>query len=126
MRSLTITDTALTSAKKFDPSITKKDIAFYVDNATVCTHPKGNRRYQEWVFKVEKGRVSQATKNGKGEKQGKFGAGCDACDRTGESKVFEACPMCDGMGCRYCGGEGGKLITIPCQYCSYHLTYQRK
>ena len=78
-----------------------------VNSAAPITHPKGTRRYNEWIFSV-KGDVVI----------GVHLIRCSVCDDRRRVQVFDECPLCHGSGCDACKGRGKTLGFVPCQSCT--------
>ena len=79
----------------------------FVKYSARITHPKGNRRYEEWVFKV--------TKNGRVDDVHLIK--CELCEDHGRIAVYDICEYCDGDGCGKCNNTGERKSSIPCQEC---------
>lgn len=93
-----------------------------------CTHPSGNRRYEEVVFMVVGKRVVSFTKlvpEVPQEEQApqKFYR-CDTCHDTHRVQVFDQCDLCEGVGCSKCD-EGLVPSSIPCPMCDQKARLQR-
>lgn len=103
--------------------ITQEHLLYMVQHSTRITHPKGNRRFHGYLFRVDGNNVSgfcrldgvplsTPVKNTIRVKND-----CDKCHGTRKVKVFDVCPKCDGVGCSYC--EKGFIPTaIPCPACA--------
>ena len=77
-----------------------------IDLATPFTHPKGNRRYKEWIFAVNKHSVNfiHLIK-------------CDACLDRKRIQFIETCELCGGGGCSSCR-NGNVNLYRACPECT--------
>ena len=85
--------------------------------AVKCTHPKGNYRYKNTLFRVAGQKITEVSS-----------VVCDDCDDTGYILVYEPCSECGGSGCPSCEQDGGSRRRIQCQACSQagRLVHKRK
>ena len=83
-----------------------------------CTHPEGNRRYEDLIFKVVGNRVTLILIEGKKlELEAEVVFKCVTCKDTGRVRVFDQCEHCDGTGCPKCD-QGLIPSSIPCPTCA--------
>ena len=101
--------------------ITFEHLVSMVRNSSRITHPNGNRRYYGYLFYVE------------GDKVLRFlrldgvpivvpspdSLKCESCKGTKRIKVYDQCPMCEGLGCNSCDG-GLVQSSIACPACTTH------
>jgi len=82
-------------------------------NAAPVTHPKGNRRFNEWILHEQKGVVISVHL-----------IQCQQCEDKLLVMVFDDCGKCNGTGrflssqCRVCHGQGELKNFIRCPACS--------
>ena len=81
-------------------------VSALVSSSAPVTHPKGNRRYDDWIFKLVDGEVLSVSM-----------IMCHECNDKKWVTVSEECPHCEGAGCRSCRLEGTRPRRIPCQTC---------
>jgi RecJ-like exonuclease len=76
------------------------------------THPEGNRRWHEFLFRVEGNRVMDL----KVVDGWAPGYTCKTCRDLGKLAVFDGCENCNGDGCDFCD-EGLVSRMIYCPMC---------
>lgn len=92
-----------------------------------CTHPEGNRRFEDVVFMVVGKRVVSFIKLAPEVPQQKHDVAepeviyqsyyrCNTCHDTRKVQVFDPCDYCDGTGCNRCD-DGLVPASIPCPVC---------
>jgi len=88
-------------------------ISQMVRESAHITHPVGNRRYEEWLFKVENNEVLRVHL-----------ITCPVCEDRKRITVSDICEKCDGAGCPACRNRGDHEKMIPCPHCTgnQHLT----
>lgn len=86
--------------------ITPKKLEDMVSAAALVSHPEGNRRFHNWLFKVENGTVRFMTPIAPSTDSSSIGL---TPLGPNEFLVYEECEECDGDGCEGCNFEG----TIP-------------
>lgn len=105
--------------------ISKEHLSDMVNASTRITHPKGNRRYYDFVFMLEGKTVSYFGRiDGKEEENTKrenkittpIAVNCIACHGTRKIPVFDECDSCDGAGCIHCD-KGLVPAFIDCPDC---------
>ena len=84
----------------------KAIIRQHLYKAAIIRHPKGNRRYKDWIFKVVKNTVVHIHQ-----------IKCHSCHDTKLMTVYEECEKCYGDGCPACSGKGEVRVTRPCPDC---------
>ena len=84
-------------------------ISSFVEQAALCTHELGNRRYGSFIFLVADSGVVQMVNATEPV--------CPDCKGTRRQATFEPCEFCEGDGCRHCGNVGGFSTSIRCQTC---------
>ena len=70
------------------------------------THPNGNFRFEDWVFKVKDGEVINVHL-----------IRCDVCEDRKRIIVYDVCEHCEGEGCSKCR-KGEVRNMIPCPQCA--------
>lgn len=78
-----------------------------VGASAIVTHPKGDRRFDEWLFRLKGFVICDIHL-----------IRCDQCDDRRRIVVLDDCPNCDGVGCRGCRGSGRVRSQIPCENCT--------
>lgn len=104
-----------------------------VRHSTRITHPKGNRRYNGWLFTVEGNDVigfgkiqDMAEPETVEEKKAhepvssvdeELAFRCSVCEDRKRVVVFNPCSRCNGEGCKYCdrGLVQGSIVCVACQ-----------
>lgn len=82
-----------------------------------CTHPDGNRRYEDFIFMVEGNRVVSIVIEGELlALEEAMNYRCMTCRDTNRVRVFDQCEHCDGVGCTKCDA-GLVPSSIPCPTC---------
>jgi hypothetical protein len=83
-----------------------------------CTHPLGNRRFEDFVFMVEGKRVVSLYLDGEYLElpPEETNYRCYTCKDTNRVQVFDQCGHCDGTGCNKCD-QGLVPSSIPCPAC---------
>ena len=77
-----------------------------LEQSAVITHPRGNRRYEDWVLSFSRGVLHNVHL-----------IRCGECDDKRRVQVWNECPDCHGKGCEACRGKGRIIGYIPCQKC---------
>jgi len=93
-----------------DADTVRKNLRMMVLGAAPFTHPKGNRRYKDFVMRILYGVLEEVDLI---EAPGQ----CDCCSGTGTVEVSEECPRCNGAGCVYCAFDGTIPKLIQCPEC---------
>ncbi len=78
-----------------------------VRGSAPITHPKGNRRYDEWVFRVDDNAVMNIHL-----------IQCETCDDKKRITQIDICGYCEGEGCSVCGNQPEREVLIPCPACA--------
>lgn len=82
-----------------------------------CTHPQGNRRYHEYLFKIEGQRLTSFVKIEDDEDDDGDEYKCESCKDTLKVIVFDECGYCHGVGCKFC--DNGLIANaINCPACT--------
>lgn len=85
-----------------------------------CTHPDGNRRYEDMIFMVQGRRVTSVTvlPTLKLVEPVEPAAHyqCQTCQDKNKVQVFDQCEHCDGLGCPRCD-KGLVPSSIACPEC---------
>lgn len=86
-------------AERLFKDVNEPAILEMVRQSAKVTHPFGNRRYEDYVFKMDGKKVegiglfAGGSGNGTGKQRG---------EGDGRSTYYDDCPRCDGMGCDHC------------------------
>ena len=92
-----------------------KELQEQVRLSARCTHPQGNRRFEDIIFRVIGQRVvSIYAKDVLIETTEYYN--CVTCRDSGRVQVFDQCEHCEGAGCSRCD-EGLVPSTVPCPSC---------
>jgi hypothetical protein len=83
--------------------------------AAVFTHPHGNLRNGEWVFREKEGKIVDIGL-----------IKCEHCSDSKRIRVYEECEGCDGDGCSICRGEGNVPRWIKCPDCTGSSSENRR
>ena len=122
----------LLQAKEFGLEL--QDLTDMLNRSARTTHHQGNRRFHEYVFRVEGSRVQSifqmSKEEMKAERNKTFAAEepvdpapreeyykCETCRDTGRMVVFDECEACRGVGCRHCD-EGLVRREVRCPNCA--------
>ena len=73
------------------------------------THPNGNRRYENWIFRLVNSVVVSV-----------HFIKCETCEDKRRVQVETECPKCHGavgQACNECHGSGNIDTSIPCDSC---------
>ena len=81
-----------------------------------CTHPEGNRRFEDYIFNVQGNRVTSITIGVERYETTVQLFDCKQCRDTGKVQVFNPCERCEGGGCNFCD-RGLVRASIPCPQC---------
>jgi hypothetical protein len=109
---LVLTDHAVWKAVQLgvvpDDESGSADVALrkYIDLAAPISHPKGQFRYDDWVFRIDAGRLVDVNV-----------ILCSACDDSGEVVMYEPCYGCDCRGTRIDSCGYRETIMVPCNVC---------
>lgn len=90
---------ALADMKELMPNASTEDVIDMVARAAKITHVKGNKRYEDYVFKMDGKRIEAISAYTPDE----VPVGDAPC--TGSEKgtiLYDDCPECDGTGCGRC------------------------
>ena len=95
--------------------------------STRCTHPNGNRRYEDFIFTVKGNQVLSVLVEGDLVEVDDLSQyyDCVSCRDTGKVGVFNPCDYCDGTGCERCD-MGLNRASIPCPTCALNKLLSRK
>lgn len=74
--------------------ISQDTLVVMLSKSAVIRHPRGNRRYHDWVFDLDQTKVLRVTKIK------------HPVILEGDSAMYDACEECDGNGCIDCGWSG--------------------
>lgn len=111
-----------------------KDLTDMLNRSARTTHHQGNRRFHEFVFRVEGSKVKSIFRMSKEEMRAERNKTfiqeetvptepvtayykCETCRDTGKMVVFDECEACRGVGCRYCD-EGLMRREVRCPNCA--------
>ena len=92
-----------------------------------CTHPDGNRRYDNFVFTVKGNQVLSVRVEGdmvEVDNPDQY-YDCVVCRDTGRVGVFNPCEHCDGTGCERCD-LGLVRASIPCPTCDLNRLLSKR
>lgn len=110
-----LSDEVKATAKRLFPGSANKVILFMLRRAAIVTHPKGNRRFEDYIFRVDGMQVQSL-----GSMSGSLYIGdplCTLCGGVGRTTVYQECEHCEGDGCVDCSREGAAMSFIKCQSC---------
>ena len=115
--SVIITDHAYLQASKLGMETSGHQYGLYgvlldmMKQAAPCReHPKGNYRFEEWVFNLYIDAVPAL--------KSVHLIRCDECIDRRRTQMWDECLDCVGKQCRKCGGKGRVQLWIPCGSCS--------
>lgn len=143
MRKLLFPTKTIRKAKELGLALA--DLNGMVVKSARITHPKGNRRYHEYLFDVQGDIVRDIyhmTKEEIRDEKAREVQGfipsdvprihkhyrCETCRDTGKMQVFDECEACYGAGCHRCD-EGLVPAQVTCPDCTPrdHIgVYQKK
>lgn len=78
-----------------------------LEDSAPVTHPRGNRRYENWLFNVQGKLVISVHK-----------IFCTQCDDRKRITVYDTCESCGGKKCKQCHWKGEARSSIPCMNCT--------
>jgi len=94
-----------------------------VSSSAPITHKDGNKRYMDYIFLVEGGRVSKITKLStthlnRVPDRPQASKTCTTCQGVGSHTAYDECEYCGAVApyCKDCD-EGWVAVSIPCQDC---------
>ncbi len=108
-KDITVTETALGQAKTLMPFKTEADIVQMVRDSARVTHPMGNRRFEHYVFLVDKGMVKSISRFSNDVVSS---TACAVCGGSKQLITYDGCGLCDWSGCWSC------RLVRPCPECS--------
>ena len=87
-----------------------------IERSTRITHPFGNRRFHDYIFRVHNDEVLVIVLP-TGKTLHAKECRCTQCMDTQRVAVYDECPRCEGKGCKRCV-DGFVQRMVPCPMCS--------
>lgn len=120
MCNLTLTSMAVEDARQILPMTSLKEIMVMAQNSAIVTHPEGNRRYKDVVFRIYEGVIMGITRFSAGVAEEK--KECIVCGGIGKLVFYESCECTmesdyEEGGCIECS-DGLRRREYNCPSCS--------
>ena len=116
MSGIKITPKARDMIRREMKGLKVSDVVLMLRKAAKISHPLGNRRYNDYIFRIVKGELVSVRKMHVAKQVEKTGnKDCTVCLGDGVFTVWELCSSCSGVGCSVCSNKGEILKRRRCQ-----------